>query len=88
MAELAGVPARSWYGYERGMAIPALVILNIVVKTSVEPEWLLHGTGPMFRREGAYLYRTPLQTATTVSTLVRMAISHLGQDRKSESILA
>ena len=50
MARLLGLPLRTWYNYERGTAIPAQVVLTIIELTSVEPEWLLHGTGPKYRR--------------------------------------
>jgi hypothetical protein len=88
MAEWLGVPSRSWYSYERGTAIPAGVILNIIVKTSVEPEWLLHGTGSMFRFDDAPLKGTSFRPAMTVRNLLRLAISHLGRERLSESIPA
>jgi hypothetical protein len=88
MAELSGVPDRSWYSYERGSAIPALVILKIIVATSVEPEWLLHGTGPMCRVEEAPLSGAPFQPPTTMNEPVRMEFGHLGQERIPEPIPA
>src|SRR3954465_10121792 len=49
MARRLGIPVRTWYNYERGVAVPAEVILKIVKLTSVGVEWLLDGQGPKFR---------------------------------------
>ena len=48
MARRLGLPLRTWYNYEEGTAIPAEVVLSIIELTSVEPGWLLYGTGPKF----------------------------------------
>lgn len=50
MARRLGIPPRSWYNYEGGVTVPAEVILKTIELTSVEPLWLLHGTGPKYRR--------------------------------------
>jgi hypothetical protein len=88
MAAWLGVPARSWYNYERGMAIPGTVILKIIVVFSVEPEWLLHGTGPRFRLADAPLTETSFWLAMPVPSLIRLAIRHLGKERMSEAVPA
>src|SRR5438270_3465984 len=49
MARRLGIPVRTWYNYEGGVAVPAEVILKIVKLTSVEVDWLLEGQGPTFR---------------------------------------
>jgi hypothetical protein len=88
MAEYLGVPARTWFSYERGVAIPGPVILKIIVEFSVEPEWLLHGKGPRFRLADAPLTLTPFRPEISVSSLVLLAISYLGQERTSEPVSA
>ena len=88
MAKWLGVPARSWYSYERGMAIPGLLILKIVVETSVEPMWLLHGTGPKYRPAESHLTDTSSHASMTVSSLLGFAISQLDQEQMTESIPA
>jgi hypothetical protein len=88
MAEWLGVPARTWLSYERGTAIPGIVILSLIVETSVEPEWLLHGTGPMFRLEDAPLTGTSCCPATAVRSLLQLAINRLGREQMFEPIPA
>jgi hypothetical protein len=48
-ARLLGLPPRTWYNYEMGIAVPAEVILRFIEQTSVEPAWLLHGQGSKYR---------------------------------------
>jgi hypothetical protein len=49
MARRLGLPLRTWYNYEEGTVIPAEVVLSIIELTSVEPNWLMYGTGPKYR---------------------------------------
>ena len=49
MALALGVPVRSWYNYERGVTVPADVLLRFIDHTGVEPTWLLHGRGERYR---------------------------------------
>jgi hypothetical protein len=49
-AASVGIPYRSWWNYERGIAVPGEVILRVIELTNVEPMWLLHGTMPMYRQ--------------------------------------
>jgi hypothetical protein len=48
LAELLGLPYRTWCNYEQGITIPGTILLAFVVATGVDPGWLLHGEGPMF----------------------------------------
>ena len=49
LANLLGVPSRTWANYERGITIPGEILLGFVVATGVDPDWLMEGKGPMFR---------------------------------------
>jgi hypothetical protein len=54
LARRLGIPVRTWYNYEGGITVPGEILLKIIEVTSVEPMWLLRGTGPRFsdaRRE-------------------------------------
>jgi hypothetical protein len=70
---------RTWYNYESGVTVPSELMLRFVELSSVEPIWLLKGTGPryrslppLFEAEGA---------APSVQSLLRKALSHLEGDR-------
>lgn len=43
-----GIPARTWVNYERGVTMPAEVMLAFLELTGIEPSWLLHGRGRPF----------------------------------------
>jgi len=43
LAELLGLPERTWQNYESGVMIPALVILRFIEATGADPLWLLRG---------------------------------------------
>ena len=45
LAELLGIPFRTWAGFEAGRAIPAGVILRLSELTDVDTRWLLTGGG-------------------------------------------
>jgi hypothetical protein len=49
LAEAVGVPLRSWYNYERGVTVPAEVLLRFLDVTAADPHWLLTGEGPKYR---------------------------------------
>ncbi len=51
VARLLKIPIRTWYDYERGVAIPAEVILLFIAMTSVAPKWLLFGLGEKYRTQ-------------------------------------
>jgi hypothetical protein len=77
MAKWLGVQARTWHSYEQGVVIPGPLILRIIVETSVEPAWLLHGTGPKFRRDKSPMRDKLHQRAIGVSSLIRTALGLL-----------
>ena len=49
VACLLKIPVRTWSNYERGVTIPAQVILLFIAMTSVSPKWLLFGHGEKYR---------------------------------------
>ncbi len=51
VAYLLKIPVRTWSNYERGVTIPAQVILLFIAMTSVSPKWLLFGHGEKYRTE-------------------------------------
>src|SRR5262249_29466081 len=48
LADALGLPLRTWMNYERGVVIPAEVILKVIETTAVSPCWLLTGRGPKY----------------------------------------
>jgi hypothetical protein len=48
LADALGLPSRTWINYERGVMIPAEVILKLIETTGVTPCWLLTGRGPKY----------------------------------------
>jgi hypothetical protein len=48
LADALGLPLRTWANYERGVVIPAEVILMLIEMTRVCPGWLLTGRGPKY----------------------------------------
>lgn len=57
VAELLGIPSRSWYNYEVGVTVPAEILLRFIELTAVNPLWLLHGQGDRFTLGPAVLPR-------------------------------
>ena len=51
------IPAGTWHNYERGVTVPAEVILRFIDVTSVDPRWLLFGLGEKYRNESARIGR-------------------------------
>jgi hypothetical protein len=49
LARRLGVPEKTWAHYESGVTVPAEVVLQFLELTSVEPNWLLDGSGPCYR---------------------------------------
>jgi hypothetical protein len=39
------VPAQTWRNYERGITMPAELMIEFLVLTGVDPNWLLTGEG-------------------------------------------
>jgi hypothetical protein len=48
MARRLNIPVRTWYNYEKGITVPAEIILRVIKLTGVEAAWLLDGTEPIF----------------------------------------
>jgi hypothetical protein len=69
LARRLGIPVRTWYNYEGGITVPGEILLLIIEVTSVEPMWLLHGTGPRFSNAPAELRKTMAMAATKTDDL-------------------
>ncbi len=54
LADALGLPPGTWANYERGVIIPAQVILAFIEITGADPHWLLTGEGERYtsRRPG------------------------------------
>lgn len=48
LARKIGLPTRTWYNYEAGVAIPLDIGLRFLLVTGVRPHWLLTGEGSIF----------------------------------------
>jgi hypothetical protein len=48
LAEALGLLAETWANYERGVIIPASVILGFIELTGTDPHWLLTGQGECY----------------------------------------
>jgi hypothetical protein len=48
LADALDLPLRTWANYERGVMIPAQIILRLIDATGVSPSWLLTGRGPKY----------------------------------------
>ena len=49
IADALHLPHRTWMNYEKGVVMPAPVLLCFLDLTSVEPHWLLTGRGPKYQ---------------------------------------
>jgi hypothetical protein len=78
MARRLNLPIRTWYNYESGVTVPAEVMLKFVELTSVEPLWLLNGTGSKFRAPSV-----SLTSSDTVEGLLRTALQRLEAGEKA-----
>jgi hypothetical protein len=45
MADDLNLPVRTWLNYEKGIVVPARVLLEVLVRGHVNPQWLLSGEG-------------------------------------------
>ena len=45
LARALGVPVPTWLNYERGVSMPAEVLLDFMEVTGVDPRWLRTGEG-------------------------------------------
>jgi hypothetical protein len=72
VARALEVPSRTWYNYERGVTVPAEVLLRFIALTRVEPQWLLDGQGEKYRGEpqGSVGDRSPGQAEPPPNDLV------------------
>ncbi len=54
LAEVLGLPEKSWANYESGVTIPGWVILRFIEMTAANPHWLRTGQGDKYdqRRRG------------------------------------
>lgn len=50
LADALGLPLETWANHERGVTIPAEVILRLIDATGVSPRWLLTGEEPKYPR--------------------------------------
>jgi hypothetical protein len=48
LADGLDLPLRTWMNYERGVVIPAEVILKLIATTGISPCWLLTGRGSKY----------------------------------------
>lgn len=48
IAEALHLPPLTWMNYERGVVMPATVLLCVLDLTSADPHWLLTGRGPKY----------------------------------------
>ena len=52
LADALDLPLGTWLNYERGVTIPAEVILRLIDATGVSPRWLLTGGGERYLKGG------------------------------------
>jgi hypothetical protein len=48
VAEAMSIPTRTWENFENGVTIPALILLQFIEITGVQPYWLLSGKGERY----------------------------------------
>ncbi len=48
LAEALRLPFRTWLNYERGVTMPADVLLRFLAVTGADPHWLLAGEGDRY----------------------------------------
>ncbi len=53
LADDLGLPLRTWANYERGAAVPGVVVLKLIELTGVNPHWLLTGRGRKYLKRGS-----------------------------------
>jgi hypothetical protein len=51
LAAALDVPAQTWRNYERGVTMPAETLLEFMVLTGADPNWLLTGDGERISSE-------------------------------------
>lgn len=78
VARRLSLPIRTWYNYESGVTVPAEVLLKFIELTSVEPQWLLRGSGSRYRAVPP-LIESLMDPAASVEALLRTALQRLGR---------
>jgi hypothetical protein len=48
VASALGIPTRTWMNYEMGVTMPAEIMLQLLVETRTNPDWLLKGEGERY----------------------------------------
>jgi len=48
LADALGISLETWTNYERGVTIPAVVVLKLIDITMASPHWLLTGKGSKY----------------------------------------
>jgi hypothetical protein len=48
LASQLGIPVETWFNYERGVTMPAEILLKFIDLTCVNPHWLAMGQGDQF----------------------------------------
>jgi transcriptional regulator with XRE-family HTH domain len=51
LAGALGVPEQTWRNYERGVTMPAELLLEFMALTGADPNWLLSGDGERMRSQ-------------------------------------
>ena len=51
LAAALGVPTQTWRNYERGVTMPAEMLLEFMALTGADPNWLLTGDGERMSSE-------------------------------------
>ena len=65
LAGALGIPPDTWGNYERGVTMPAKILLEFLVLTYADPGWLLTGEGERLTSESyPFRYETVRQSRT------------------------
>ena len=54
LADALGIELETWTNYERGVMIPAVVVLKLIDMTMASPHWLLTGKGSKYLDRRSY----------------------------------
>ena len=86
LARRLGIPPRTWYNYEKGVTVPAEIILRVINVTSVEARWLLNGNGPKFRHARIEHIETTFPNQSALRALLRAALDLLEKRESSTQV--
>lgn len=84
LARRLNLPARTWYNYETGVTVPAEVLLGFIEQTGANPEWLLAGEGPKYRRG----HEDTVLAELSPVELIRRGLERLEQEPSSVVVAA